>query len=415
MGCAGELRTLPAERDQRKDAPADNEVKRERPLQTLAGPELQGLDPAARFQNPEEHLREPPTPIPIDALTALLQGGQPLVREQPPLDRPLAFGWLLLTSENRRHRKRLAPLGRQLKAGHAQRLDNRPRRARPVPRQRELHLPQHGRLLKLGPELAAIGERSIMQAANQPVGWVPELGRSVHESPDIAFAVGHIDEPGGGHIGRHLCDPLIALDPADALLEGSLTLGLTLPHPNIHCAEHGPFRGERQRRMQIHPLLALIAQPPQPFDARLGGEIQLRALLRAEHPGAGAHALFGALPMRPQNGTPAQLLAGEEPIRRLRLRPAPTRLRNARRGACRQILCEAHQAPAHALVSQISTAQLLFCPTHATSSFLEPVRKVPSGATFWACGLEESPICCTALDFPDRLLAKRIAYLGERL
>jgi hypothetical protein len=121
--------------------------------------------------------------------------------------------------------------------------------------------------------------------------------------------------------------------------------------------------------VQIPPLLTLLAQTSQSFDARRGSELQRRAVWRTEHAGAGAQALFGALPRGRENGPPIELLAGQEPIGRLRLRPALTRLREARGRVGRQVLGQAHPAPAHALISPLSTAQLLVRPTPTVSLF----------------------------------------------
>ena len=49
-----------------QDAPGDDQVQDQSALQPLQGAQLQRLDPAARFPNPEKNFHQPAATIPIN-------------------------------------------------------------------------------------------------------------------------------------------------------------------------------------------------------------------------------------------------------------------------------------------------------------------------------------------------------------
>ena len=59
----------------------------------------------------------------------------------------------------------------------------------------------------------------------------------------------------------------------------------------------------------------------------------------------------------------ARVVVRQQPIRRLCLRPAPTRHRNARAGLCAQLFRDPHQPPVQPGIAQICSRQFCRRPT----------------------------------------------------
>ena len=83
---------LATEQRHHHDAPGDDSIDRDRPLQPVGGAEQQELDAAARFQDPEEILDAPPLKIETDDFGSFLCGFDLDRGQQEPLHGFLVVG-----------------------------------------------------------------------------------------------------------------------------------------------------------------------------------------------------------------------------------------------------------------------------------------------------------------------------------
>jgi hypothetical protein len=113
-----------------------------------------------------------------------------------------------------------------------------------------------------------------------------------------------------------------------------------------------------QRRVQIHPSTRLVVQRPEPGDALLGGVVELRGILDAQHPGMLAQALLGAGDMRGEHTLEGDLGMVEQTVGRFGLVPTPAGGGNAHRGLLSQGLQHLPSAVIQASIAQIDRAQL---------------------------------------------------------
>ena len=139
----GQMRAVPAPRDQVQDAPGDDQVQDQSPFQPLQGAQLQRFHPAARFPNAEKNFHQPAASIPVNQFDHLLQGLGGPVGQQPPLDRLLTRRRLFLPRQDRGHgHGGLAVMGRQRDHRAIERLPHQAGRAIRRRRQGEFDLSQ---------------------------------------------------------------------------------------------------------------------------------------------------------------------------------------------------------------------------------------------------------------------------------
>ena len=129
------------------------------------------------------------------------------------------------------------------------------------------------------PPRPAGGGRAVVLGSDQPVRRGPAPGGSIEQRPQVAFPICDVHQAGGGHGFRQIGHDLVPFEPAQAFLDVGLVFGLPSPHPSIEHPQHHPRRGDRQGRMHVQPMLGLVAQPAQPGNPRLRGEIQLGGVL----------------------------------------------------------------------------------------------------------------------------------------
>ena len=114
-------------------------------------------------------------------------------------------------------------------------------------------------------------------------------------------------------------------------------------------------------------MLGLVAQPPQPGNPRLRGEIQLGGVLNAQHHRLALHPLDRPLGMHLQDLAPLQRRVVQQPVGRLGLRPAAAGQRNAPRRLRRQIVHQLDQALGPSRIPQLQGLKLLLRPAHPTT------------------------------------------------
>ena len=119
--------------------------------------------------------------------------------------------------------------------------------------------------------------------------------------------------------------------------------------------------------MHVQPVLGLIAQPAQPGNPRLRGEIQFRRVLNAQHHRLSRHPLHGPLGMNVQDFPPLHRRVVQQPVGGLGLRPAPAGQRDAPRRLRRQIVHQLDQPVGPPRIPQLQIVKLCLCPTHATT------------------------------------------------
>src|SRR6218665_47720 len=94
------------------------------------------------------------------------------------------------------------------------------------------------------------------------------------------------------------------------------------PHPRRAPARGWASGRDRVGRMQVHPALRVVAQPPQPGNA-LAVEVQLRRVLQAQHHRVLGHALGAGLPVRLEDVLPVNVLVRKEAVGTAGVAPAP--------------------------------------------------------------------------------------------
>ena len=184
--------------------------------------------------------------------------------------------------------------------------------------------PNSGALNQPAPQLVAPGQAAV-------VGWpesasrCPVLAAPDHELVNVAFPVGDVDQAGVGRVSSQFGAARKAFQPAHAppwprsanaacLRRRSPGRAPTSRHPT---PQRHPVRRDRQRRVDVQPVLPQIAQRPQPGNARLAGVIQFRAVLHAQHHRLATHPLDAAIPVRRQHRLPIDSLVRQQPIRAL--------------------------------------------------------------------------------------------------
>ncbi len=304
---ARQVGTISAEGHQEQNPPNDDQIDRQGPLQPFHGGELQGFHPTAALEDAEENCHQPPPPIPADAEHRLVQAGDRLVGEEQPFDGLLADRWRLLAGQDHR-----GLAGFPFVAGLPHRLDDRPGRA---PRRRqhgEFHLAQNTLALHPGAQFPTFRQNPVMIGPNQIVRRMAQLRRPVEQFPKVAFPIRDIDQAGVRQTLREFGDPLVAFRPTPTFLDIDLALGFARLHPGVQHTQRHPALAHRQRRVQVHSVLPLVAQPPQPRDARLAGEVQFGGVLEAQHPRLPAHR---GLAVRRQQRPPLHRLVVQQPVR----------------------------------------------------------------------------------------------------
>lgn len=221
------------------------------------------------------------------------------------------------------------------------------------------------------PQLAAVGQRPVVLGANQPVGGVSQVTRVRHQRDDVGLAISHIHQTRLGQAGGQLGHAAVPLGPARALQHtvppALFVLGLARPHPGVQHPQRLPIRRDRIGRMQVHAPLGFVGQRPQAGNA-LTLEVQFRRVLKTQHDRMGAHAHFGALPVRREHGFPFDIVLAQKPIRRLGFRPATAGLRDAGRRVGRHAFSQQHRPLVQATVAKVDVLELLRCPAVHVSS-----------------------------------------------
>ncbi len=182
--------------------------------------------------------------------------------------------------------------------------------------------------------------------------------RPDHEFVDIAFPVGDVNQPGVGPGCRPLGAAREAFPPAHALL------GFNRPMPLV-VTEGGPVAGPAPSAWgPAHAAAESSTAPTRRCPA--GGVVQLGAVLDAQHP-TGWLRIRSTLPSVPvgrEHLLPRHRLMGQQPIRRLRLRPAPAGHRNTGARLRTQTFRHPHQPSVQPRVPQVRSTPLRCRPTH---------------------------------------------------
>ena len=310
---------------------------------------------------------QPAFSIPINELYHILERVRRPVGQQSPHQRRLPGRGLFFPGQDRGYgHRRLTVMRRQ---GHRLAIQSLAYPARWTVRggrQDEFHLPQRFALGQPVPQFLPRGGLAVVLGSDQPVRRRAAPGRRIDQRPQVAFSIRHIDQPGIGHGFRQIGDDLVALDPAQAFLDVGLVFGFARPQPGIQHPQRHPGRRHRQGRMHVQPVLGFVAQPPQPGDPRLRGEIQFRRVLKAQH-----HRLTGHPRHRPRGMdvpdlAPLHRRVVQQPVGGLGLRPAPAGLRDAPGRPGRQIVHQLDQPLGPPCIPQLQIVKLGLCPTHAT-------------------------------------------------
>jgi hypothetical protein len=232
----------------------------------------------------------------------------------------------------------------------------------------EADLGEHGGGIEGRAQRAPIGQQPVgMLHPHQPVGAALGTGGLDEQIVKVAFPVGDVGEAGVGELLGQRVDAGEAIDPTHALFLFERAVGIFLlaeatrlacPAVQIEQPEGDALGGERQGRMQIHPPPGLVVQRAEPGDALLGGVVQLRGVLDAQHPGVGAQALLGAGAMRGEHALGRHLGVIEQAVGGARLAPAPAGGGNAQRRFLPQLLREALRATIEASITQVDRAEL---------------------------------------------------------
>ena len=362
---ARQIRAVPAPGHQVQDAPGDDEVNDQGPLQPLQGGQLQGLDLAARFPNSEENFHEPAPPIPVDEFDHLLQRLGGPVGQQPPFNRLLAGRRAFLAGQNRRHgHGGLAVMRRQRHPFAIQRLPHQPGGTIRRRRQGEFDLPQRFALGQPRPQLLTGGGLAIVLGPDQPVRRRAAPSGGVDQRPQVAFPIRHVHPPAIGHGLGPIGDDLVTLDPAGAFLDIGRVFRLPRPHPGVQHPQRQPRRRHRQSRMHVQTVLSFVAQSAQPCNPRLRGEIQFRRVLNAQDHRLARHPLHRPRGMDLQNLPPLDRWVVQQPVGRFGFRPASAGQRDAPGRLRRPIVHQLDQALGPPLIPQLQIVKLGLCPIH---------------------------------------------------
>lgn len=160
--------------------------------------------------------------------------------------------------------------------------------------------------------------------------------------------------------------PFVAFRPALAFQDVGFALRLARPHPAVqHPKGHAAF-AHSPRRMQVHPVLSLIAQPAQTRDTRLAGEVQFGRILTAQHARFSRHPRHRRFAVGLQHGPPVHHRVVQQPIGRLRFRHAPARDGNALRRMSRQVIDQPNQPLRQTRISQRHPREFFNRPSHET-------------------------------------------------
>ena len=190
-------------------------------------------------------------------------------------------------------------------------------------------------------------------------------GGSIEQSPQVAFPIRDVDQAGVRDGFRQIGHDLVPFDPAQAFLDVGLVFGLPSPHPSIEYPQRHPRRGDRQGRMHIQPMLGLVAQPAQPGNPRLRGEIQLGGVLNAQNDRLPHHPLHRSRGMDLQDLAPLHRRVVQQPVGRLGLRTTPAGQRDAPGRLGRQVIHQLDQVVSPPRIPQLQIVKLCLCPTHA--------------------------------------------------
>ncbi len=312
----------------------------------------------------------PTASVPFEQLGRLGQGGGRAVGQQAPVERfdPVGRGGFSRPQRGDRHR--FGPLRRQDDPFGPHRQHHRPARSVRPGREGERDLAQQRSLNQPAPQLVALGQAAVVGGPNQPVDARFSL-RPDHELVNVAFPVGDVDQAGVGQGLRQFGAARKAFQPAHALLGLDRPMPLVFaegrpvarPHPGIQHPQRHPVRRDRQRRVDVQPVLPQIAQRPQPGNARLVGVIQFRAVLHAQHHRLATHPLDAAIPVRRQHRLPIDSLVRQQPIRALGFCPTAASHRNAGAGLRPQTFRHPYQPSVQPRIPQVRPAQLRRRPT----------------------------------------------------
>ena len=311
---------------------------------------------------------QPAASIPVNQFDHLLQGLGGPVGQQPPLDRLLTRRRLFLPRQDRGHgHSGLAVMGRQRDHRAIERLPHQAGRAIRRRRQGEFDLSQCVALGQPRPQLFPRGGFPVVLRPDQPVRRRAAPGGGIDQRPQVTFPIRHVDQAGLREGLRQIGHDLIPFHPAGAFLDVGLVFRLPRPHPGIQHPQCHPRRRHRQGRMHVHPMLGLIAQPAQPGNPRLRGEIQFRRVLNAQHHRLAGHPLDGPRGMDVQDLAPLHRRVVQQPVGGLGLGPAPARQWDAPRRLRRQIVYQLDQPVGSPRIAQLQVVKLCLCPTHATT------------------------------------------------
>lgn len=133
---------FPPDRHQHQDAPGDDQIQYQDPLQPFHGAKLQGFDLAAGFEDAEIDFDPPAPAVPFDASPGRFQIGDRLVGDQALFDRFLTFGGMFFPGQKDADLGTWTASGLQFDPGGPDRLFHQPGRVLVAGRQVEANRAQ---------------------------------------------------------------------------------------------------------------------------------------------------------------------------------------------------------------------------------------------------------------------------------
>ena len=190
----------------------------------------------------------------------------------------------------------------------------------------------------------------------------------------VGLAIHHAHDPAGAQLASQFGAVPQRLDPAVALARRRRRVPIRLGHGRVEARvdhpQRQPGRRHRQRRVQMQAARLraglVAADHPQSVAARTAGEVEVRAVLHAQHPRLRAHAPQRPLAVRPQDvlrRRRAVVRAIHEPVVALDHCPIP--LRRGRQRSRRSRPLERrhpHQPGAQPGIAQRRPAELVRRP-----------------------------------------------------
>ena len=108
--------------------------------------------------------------------------------------------------------------------------------------------------------------------------------RAHHHGQHVGLAVGQVDQAGGRHLGGHLGDPLVAFDPAHALLRPPRKPSVAFSRAHIHASSTpSGSRSGVTAYVGADTCRAVLHNSAAPGPTLLAIEIEFRRVLQAQN------------------------------------------------------------------------------------------------------------------------------------